>query len=251
MGDNFGMKPLDSMTPEAPDRTSQDQATPSPTRYPNIRRSTIVTAIALVGVMLARVAVEFADGYQVFPPSFIILLLLFLLALILSIKALLVASVALSRRHGWCALSLVVIGFACWFLPARLTRHSLFILGLSARMRHEIASPEIRQVAQRCLSLMPNGGKIIGPRKYAGASPEEEKESRRAWDAISSHRLVHLGDDACLIFVRPPDVCFEWGGALPGHWGLWVGSSHGDEEDYELGRERMRFDDGITLFRAE
>jgi hypothetical protein len=97
---------------------------------------------------------------------------------------------------------------------------------------------------------MPSGGHVFAPRKIMGPRPGEAEQSKEVWDAISSYRFVHLKGDTCVISVRPPEVSFEWGGALPGHWGISVGGSRDDPpRGYYM--QTIRFSDGMILFRGQ
>lgn len=215
-----------------------------------MRRVTIITgAVIFVGVV-AWDAVEFAGGYYAFPlvtgflpASFFV----FALTSCATLVAGIVVLVALLRRQFHSALVLIAIVITSWLLSPWFVARSAFLLGLATRLRQLSSPAEIKQVAQTCLSLLPNGGPVFAPQRVIGFRPFEEEQSKRVWNAISGHSFIHLEGDTCVISVEPPEVTFAWGGVLPGHWGICVGSCHDDP-----GRtQTLPFAEGMVLFRGD
>ena len=217
-----------------------------------MKRTVIVAALALIAGAMGWVAVEFAGGYNAFPLTIGFLpagLFLFAFTVLASCAAGTAALIALCRRHvGYAGVLAVTIAF-CWLVSPMFEGRFAFLFGLATRL-HQLSSPsEIRLVAQTCLSAMPNGGQVFGPRKVMGPKPEEAEQSQRAWSAISRYSFVRLDGDTCVVFVRPPEVSFTWGGALPGHWGILVGAPPPHQPYFY--HQTIRFADGIVLFRGE
>jgi len=195
---------------------------------------------------------EFANGYNAFPLVTSMLptsLFLFALTALATIVAAVVSLIALFRRRFAYTLVLALTIVACWFISPWFAGRSLFLHGLAARLHQSSSSAEIQSVAQTCLSLMPSGGKVFGPKKHMGPRPEEVEQSQRVWAAISSHAFVHLDRDTCVVFVEPPEVSFTWGGALAGHWGILIGRPSESAPGFHY--ETLRFAEGIILFRGE
>jgi hypothetical protein len=217
-----------------------------------VKRATILSAVALATGAVGWNAVEFVGGYNVFPLTLGFLpTSLFLLAFTASATCVVavIILVVLFRRRFRYALLLVSTIAACWLVSPWFAGRSAFLLGLATRL-HKLSTPdEIRAVAQTCLSAMPGGGQIFGPRKIVGPKPDEAEQNQRAWSAISKYPFVHLDGDTCVVFVRPPEVSFTWGGALPGHWGILVGSPPPHQPYFH--HQTIRFAEGIILFRGE
>lgn len=190
---------------------------------------------------------EFARGYNV-SASPLGLFFLFVLISVTTCVAAVLVLVALVRRRLRCASILALIVAVSWLFSPWFVARSAFLLGFRTRLHHSSSPTEIQSVAQTCISLMPNGGRIYGPQKIMAPSPIEAEQSQRAWDAISSHSFVHLNGDTCVIVVEPPAVRFIWGGALPGHWGILVGAP--PERGPYFDHQTIRFADGIILFRG-
>jgi hypothetical protein len=217
-----------------------------------VKRATIIAAVAVVVGVAGWDAIEFAGGYNAFPLAlgfFPASLFLFGFAALASCFAAIVAVVGIFRRHVRYALLLAFTLAVCWLVSPWFVGRSAFLLGLATRLHHLSSPDEIRAVAQTCLSAMPSGGQIFGPRKVMGPKPEEAEQSQRGWSAISRFSFVHLDGDTCVVFVRPPEVSFTWGGALPGHWGILVGAPPPPQR--YLYHQTIRFADGIILFRGE
>jgi hypothetical protein len=215
-----------------------------------VKKSAVLTGVSIVASVIIWDAVLFANGYSVFPPPHGPLILLFVLALLFlaSGGAALVAVIAIFRKRFQLAVGLVVVVCLSWALSPRFFAPSSFLFGLAARVRSSTSPAEIESAAQLCTSLLPQGGYIHGPKKSGpDRNPEEEQETRRRWDALSRYGFVHLGDDRCLVFVQPPDVTFEWGGSVLGHWGIRVlGSRHDAAPEYYL--DSLRYSDKTLLF---
>jgi hypothetical protein len=217
-----------------------------------VKRIIVITAVVLASLAVGWDAVEFAGGYSAFPivlpflflpASFLLLALTFLA----SCAAAIVMLVALARRQWWLAVVLIgMLGISWLFSPWFLGRPA-FLLGFATRLRMLSSPAEIRLASATCLSLMPNGGQAFGPGRV---SPDDQKEeSKRVWAALSQLRFVHLLDDTCAVFVDPPSVEFSWGGALPGHWGIYVLASNETKASSQY-LETLRFSDKIVLFRG-
>jgi hypothetical protein len=198
-------------------------------------------------------AVEFAGGYSVFPlvgpllfiPTSVFMLLFAFLA---SCWAAVIVVIALFRRSILLAAVLTIIVCLSWALSPWFFGHSTFLLGFGARLRTSTSLAEIESAAHLSISLLPTGGMIYGPKRRLPGTSKEEQENKRAWDTLSRYGFVHLLDDTCAVWVHPPDVSFEWGGALPGHWGICVlGSSQDSSPRYYL--DSLRYSDKILLFR--
>ena len=215
-----------------------------------MKRITIAVAAVMLLSVVALDVVEFAGGYNAFPlvvGFFPASLLPFALALITTVIVVFVILVALFRRHVQLALVLAAVVFVSWIFSPLFIARSAFLFGLLTRLRQLSSPVEIRQVAQTCLTLMPSGGRVFAPQKIMGPQPYEAEQSKRVWDAISGHPFVHLDGDRCVISVEPPEVTFEWGGALAGYWGVCVGDCH-------AGWGRMQtvpFAEGMVLFRGD
>ena len=217
-----------------------------------MKRVLIIAAAAIVVAVIAWDAVEFAGGYNAFPIVLGFLpasFFLFALTSLTTCVAAVLILVALVRRRIGSAFILALVVAGSWLLSPWFVARSAFLLGLRARLHQSSSPSEIQSVAQTCLSLMPSGGKIFGPRKVMGSRPEEAEQSQRVWDAISSHSFIHLDGDTCVIFVQPPRVSFTWGGALPGHWGILVGGPFDPAPGFY--HQTIRLADGIVLFRGE
>jgi hypothetical protein len=221
-----------------------------------VKRIAISAAIAVAILVVSWGAVEYASGYSGFPivtPFMFMPLsfLLFALTFLASCLAIIFAMVAVIRgRLGAVGVGvIVVVLFLSWASSPWFLARSAFLRGFAAHLRHTATPAEIELASQTCLSLLPNGGRVYGPNKIMGPTPEEEEQSKRAWDALRTYRFVHFKDDTCVIFVEPPEVAFTWGGALPGHWGVHVRASDSSElpADY---LQTLRFSDRILLFRG-
>jgi len=217
-----------------------------------VKASALAAAITLAVLVVIWDAVEFAGGYSVFPlivpftlcpASF----LLFGLALLATCWAVIAGYKTLSRGHlRYAAIVAIVLCLAWGFSPFFVARRA-FLMGFAARLRQSSSPAEIESAARLCLSLMPHGGHAFGPKKIVGPSAGEAEQSERVWIAVSRYGFVHLLDDTCVISVQPPDVSFEWGGALPGHWGVqFLGAP-----DSSLPAFCIRFSDKIALFRGD
>jgi hypothetical protein len=211
-----------------------------------------VTAIALPILIIAFDIVGFVGGHSgqdiilpftLFPAG----LLPAGLALIASCILVVAAAIALFRRRFRRAGALALVLCFSWAVSPRFLPQSPFLLGFAMRLRQLSSPAEITSASQLCLSLMPSGGRVYGPKKIFGPSPEEEENSKPIWKALDGYRFVHLLDDTCVIFVEPPNVDFTWGGALPGHWGIRVLGSR----DTIVVPRSVRFSDNIVLFRGE
>ena len=206
-------------------------------------------AIAVAIFVVSWDAVEFADGYSgfpiVIPPLLPVSGLLFALAFLVSCLAIGLALVASADGHLRTVLVVVAVLFLAWALSPWFLARSAFLRGFAAHLRRVATPAEIESASQRCLALLPRGGRVYGPNKITGPSPEEEQQSKRAWDALTTFRFVRFMDDTCVILVQPPEVSFTWGGALPGHWGIRVASSDLHSEDFQS----LQFSDRIDLFR--
>jgi hypothetical protein len=217
-----------------------------------VKRVVIIVAAVIVFAVVAWDAIEFSGGYNAFPiilgflPASFFLFALTSLTTCVATVLVLVALVRHRIRYASILALVVAVGwlFSPWFLA-----RSAFLLGLGTHLHQSSSPSEIQSVAQTCLSLMPNGGTIFGPRKVMGSRPEEAEQSQRAWNEISSHSFVHLDRDTCVIFVKPPEVSFTWGGALPGHWGILVGGPSDPTPSFY--HQTIRFADSIVLFRGE
>ena len=206
----------------------------------------------MIAAVVAWDAVEFAGGYNAFPLVIGFLpasFFLFALASFASLTAAIVILVAAFRRHIRYAILFSCLVAASWIFSPWFLARSAFLLGLATRLHHLSNPAEIQSVAQTCLSALPSGGLVFGPRKMMGPRPEEAEESQRVWKSISSSSFIHLDGDTCVVSVRPPEVSFTWGGALPGHWGIRVNAPQGDTRGYYF--QTIRFGDNIILFRGE
>ncbi|HKP04276.1 MAG TPA: hypothetical protein VJU77_13065 [Chthoniobacterales bacterium] len=209
---------------------------------------TIIAAFAVIAAVLGSDAVEFVAGFNSFPvPIGFLRAACFPFAWSAFATGAAVI-VALFWRRIECAVILALTIVTCWLVSSLLAGRPMFLLGFATRLHVSSSPAEIQSVAQTCLSLMPDGGSIYGPRKGLRPPPEKAEQSRRAWDAIRAHSFVHMDGDTCVIFVRPPEVEFSWGGALPGHWGVHVGRSELRPPFYH---QTLSFSDGITVFRGE
>jgi hypothetical protein len=216
-----------------------------------VKSITIIAAFAVIAGALGSDAVEFVAGFNSFPVPIGFLrsaCLSFAWSAFATSAAVIVIGVALFRRRIECAVILALTIVTCWLVSPLLAGQPMFLLGFATRLHVSSSPAEIQSVAQTCLSLMPDGGSIYGPRKSLGPPPEKVERSRRAWNAIRGHSFVHIDGDTCVIFVRPPEVTFSWGGALPGHWGVHVGRS---ERRRPFEYQTLPFADGITLFSGE
>jgi hypothetical protein len=215
-----------------------------------VKRVTIITVVVVIATVVVWDAVEFAGGYNVFPlvvGFFPASFFLFALTSLATLAAVIVILIALFQRHIRYAGIMAGVIAASWIFSPWFLARPAFLLGLATRLHQSSSSSEIRSVAQTCLSLLPSGGPVFAPRKVMGPRPYEEEQSKRVWNAISSHAFVHLDGDTCVAFVEPPVVTFSWGRALPGHWGICVGEYHDD-----TGRSQtIRFAEGIILFRGD
>ena len=211
----------------------------------------IIAAGVIVVAVAAWDAVEFAGGYNVFPIVLGFLpasFFLFALTSLTTCVAAVLVLVALLRRRIRYAFILALVVAVSWLFSPWFVARSAFLLGLRTRLHHSSSPSDIQSVARTCLSLMPNGGTIFGPRKVMGPRPEEAEQSQRVWNEISGHSFVRLDRDTCVIFVKPPEVSFTWGGALPGHWGILVGGPSDPTHGFYY--QTIRFADGIVLFRG-
>jgi hypothetical protein len=213
-----------------------------------VKKSAILTGVSAVASVIIWDAVLFANGYSVFPSYSPLIVLLVLAVLFLaSGGAVLVAVIAIFQKRFQLAVGLIVVGCLSWALSPCFFARSSFLFGLAARVRSSANPAEIESAAQLCASLLPRGGYIHGPNRSGPVQkPEAEQESRRGWDALSQYGFVHLGGD-CLVFVQPPDVTFEWGGSVLGHWGIRVlGSKHDAAPEYYL--DSLHYSDKVLLF---
>lgn len=176
-------------------------------------------------------------------------LLLGLLTLLVSCLAAITVLIALFRGHFVCVLGLVLALGISWLLSPWFAARKAFLFGLSARLHQSSSAAELLSAADMCVSLMPDGGRAIGPKKGLRPRPEDAERSKRVWDAIAKYPFVHLGGDRCVVFVQPPEVTFEWGGALAGHWGATVYGSY-DAATAPKTTRFLRFSDKIFLFSA-
>jgi len=215
-----------------------------------VKRLTIATSATIIVAVAAIDLVEFAGGYNAFPillgffPASFFLLTLTLFAICVAV---IVIFVALFRRQVRYALILIAVLIIGWLLSPRFLAHSAFLFGLAVRLRQLSSPAEIRRVAQTCLTLMPSGGRVFAPQKIMGPGSYEAEQSKRVWDAIGGHPFVHLDDERCVISVEPPEVTFEWGGTLPGYWGICVGRCRDDWARTQT----IPFAEGMLLFRGD
>lgn len=214
-----------------------------------MKRITVIFAVAIASLAVGLDASEFVGGYSGSPilASF----LLFISMFVTSCAAAIVVLVAFFRRQFRFAGILIVVLCASWLVSPWFVARPAFFLGFATRLRTMSTPAEIQSAAQICLAAFPAGGRIVEPKKGIkgiGSTPEEEKTSSRAWEALSRFGFVHLVDDTCVVFVKPPEVAFLWGGALPGHWGIHVlGAPDSRAPSYY---QTWRFSDGIVLVRG-
>jgi hypothetical protein len=219
-----------------------------------VKRVAISAAIAVAILVVSWDAVEFAGGYSGFPITIPFLFmpvsfLLFALTCLASCLAIVLALIGTVRGHLRAAGVVILVLFLAWASSPWFLARSAFLRGFGAHLRRSATPTEIESASQTCLSLLPDGGRVYGPKKIMGPAPEEEEQSKRAWDALRAYRFVHFMDDTCVIVVEPPEVAFTWGGALPGHWGVHVRASDSSEVPADY-LQTVRFSDRILLFRG-
>ena len=219
-----------------------------------MKRIAISAAITVAILVVSWDTVEFAGGYSGFPIviSFLFMpvsFLLFALAFLASCLAIIFAVVAAVRGHLHAAGVVILVLFLAWASSPWFLARSTFLRGFGAHLRRTATPAEIESASQTCLLLLPHGGHVYGPKKIMGPAPEEEQQSKRAWDALSGYRFVHFMDDTCVILVEPPEVAFTWGGALPGHWGMRVAAI--DNSPHSEDFQSLQFSDKIVLFRGD
>lgn len=219
-----------------------------------MKRATLIAAIALASLVIGWDAVEFAGGYSAFPIvlPFVFLpasFLLFGLMFLASCASAIVVLVALIRRQFRRAAHLIIVLCLSWLLSPWFLARPAFLVGFATRLRMLSSPAEIQLASETCLSLMPGGGRVYGPKKGLEPPAGEQEQSERVWEALNRFRFVHLLDDTCVVFVDPPDVAFSWGGALPGHWGIHVLASR-DARAPSHHLQTLRFSDRIVLFRG-
>jgi hypothetical protein len=210
-----------------------------------LKRFTIVLCVVLVSLVLGWDAAEFSSGYHAAVPWNS--LLVFGLTVLASCTVIVGITVALIRRRFQCALALAAALVGSWLLSPWFLARTTFLCGFATRLRQLSNPAEIQMVAQQCLSLMPSGGAAWGPKKLMGSGPGEEEKSQQVWSAISSHSFLRLDGDTCAIFVQPPVVRFEWGGALVGHWGICVRGCGRGSETWQT----VPLAEDVALFRGE
>jgi hypothetical protein len=211
-------------------------------------KRTISGAAAAVFVSIAGWdAAEFASGYF---GSVGASLLLFGLAGIATLVAVVVFFMALFRRDILSAAILVVVLMLSWLLSPWYFARTAFLRGFAAHVRRVTTLAEIEAASQTCLTLLPNGGRVYGPKKVAGPRRGEEEENKRLWEAIKRYPFVHYMNDKCVIFVDLPNTTFSWGGALAGHWGIEV-KPVTDDTPLSGPFETMKLSERIILFRGE
>ena len=206
----------------------------------------VFTGVLMASSVIILDVVAFAGGYSVFP-LFGALFFMMPFVFLVTCWTVVFLVITLFRKRLRLAGVLVVALCLSWaFSPWCLAR-SAFLHGLAARVRSSTSPVEIESAAQLSLLLLPAGGTIFGPKRSFAGTPKEEEENKRAWDAVSKFAFVHLAGDSCVIRVQPPDVSFEWGGSVLGHWGIRVlASMTRPAPEYYL--DSLRYSDRVLLF---
>ena len=211
-----------------------------------MKTTAVFTGVLVVSSVIIWDVVAFAGGYSVFPlfgALFLILPFVFLVSCWTAVFLV----ITLFRKRLRLAAILAAVVCLSWALSPWFLARSAFLHGLAARVRISTTPAEIESAAQLSLLLRPAGGTIFGPKRSFAGTAKEEEENKRAWDALSKYGFVHLADDLCVISVQPPDVSFEWGGSVLGHWGIRVLASM-DRPVPEYYLDSLRYSDTVLLF---
>jgi hypothetical protein len=150
-------------------------------------------------------------------PANVIPSLLELFAL-LALVILLFVSIKRSSGVATTVVSLL-IAIHCFIGGCAVSRARVFQTGFRHKIQKTISAEELRTLAYVARSHIPVGGYIPGPAKL---SLWTEAEHAKTWSILTNTTSLGKLDPWVVIAVRDDVVELSWGGALVGHWGLFI-----------------------------
>jgi hypothetical protein len=150
-------------------------------------------------------------------PAEIIPLLISLFCLMLLL--ILMVNTLRKRRPAGKTFVLPALGLVFFAANFAIPPAEFFMAGFCQRIKSNVSSGELREIARVCHAELPVGKPFPGPQKE---SLWNESEHRSKWNSLVGSTALGKLDPSLTIFNQSDSVSIAWGGALVGHWGLTI-----------------------------
>ncbi len=160
-----------------------------------------------------------------------------LLTVLLLVVTLIVALVKGRERRTVAWLTGVAVLFL--LLPFMVKPQILFQAGFRAHIKSSVTPDELRQIAATVQEMLPDDGRLPGPKKE---SLWREEQHRPMWRKLAQTTQIQKLDPSLVIFKHGGTVELDWGGALAGHWGVEIDTG-AEPRDGDIARGIRTFAD--------